>query len=74
MKDSIEADFGNALEWARMDDKVTCRIKSELRDVSCFDPEDWNKMIKHLIDSSIKLENAFKEPIKRLNKYIKSKK
>jgi uncharacterized protein DUF4268 len=74
MKDSIEADFGSALEWARMDDKVTCRIKSELRGVNCFDPEDWDKMIKYLIDSSTRMEKAFKEPIKELNKYIRSKK
>jgi hypothetical protein len=74
MKDSIEANFGNTLEWDRMDDKVTCRIKSELKDVNCFEQDDWDKMIKYLIDSSTRMEKAFKEPIKELNKYIRSKK
>ena len=74
MKESIESQFGGELEWERMSDKVTCRIKSELTGVSYFDKEDWNKMYEFLIDSSIRMEKAFREPIKKLNKYAKSEK
>lgn len=74
MKDTIENTFGGELEWERMDDKVTCRIKSELTRVSYFEKEDWNKMFEFMIDSSVRMEKAFKEPIKKLNKYAKSEK
>jgi hypothetical protein len=74
MKGSIENTFGGKLEWERMNDRITCRIKSELTGVSYFEKEDWSKMFEFMIDSSVRMEKAFKEPIKKLNKYAKSKK
>ena len=74
MKDSIESEFGGELEWERMDEKVSCRIKSELTGVSYFEQSDWNKMIEFLIDTTVKMEKAFKNPIRKTNSYVKSKK
>ncbi len=74
MKDSIESDFGGDLEWERMDNKVSCRIKSELTGVNYFEKSDWSKMIEFLIDVSVRMEKAFKNPVKKTNDYIKSKK
>lgn len=73
MKDKIENDFGGELTWERMDDNVTCRIKYELSGVNYFEETDWPKMNEFLIDASVRMENAFKEPIRKLNNYIKNK-
>jgi hypothetical protein len=72
MKETIEAEFGEKLIWERMDDKVTSRIKSEMQGVSYFEKEDWSKMYDFLIDISKRMEKAFREPVKKLNKYAKS--
>lgn len=69
MKDKIEADFGGQFEWERMDDNVTSRIKKQLDTVSYFEESDWRKMNEFLIDISIRMEKAFKEPVKKLNNY-----
>ncbi|PHS62796.1 MAG: hypothetical protein COB12_10285 [Flavobacterium sp.] len=74
MKDIIENSFGGELEWERMDDKVSCRIKSELTGVSYFEKSDWNRMIEFMIDASERMEKAFKNPVKKTNNYIKGKK
>ena len=74
MKDSIETEFGGELEWERMDEKVSCRIKSELTGVSYFEQSGWNKMIDFLINTTVKMEKAFKNPIRKTNSYVKSKK
>lgn len=71
MKSEIEAAYGSELIWERMDEKVTCRIKDQLDNVNVFDKDDWMKMINFLIDSSEKMANAFKTPIKKLNNYSK---
>jgi hypothetical protein len=56
-----------------MDEKVTCRIKAQLDEVSYFEENDWKKMNKFLIDVSVKMERAFKDPIRKLNNYWKNK-
>lgn len=65
-KEQIEKDFGAPLIWARMDDKVTCRIKWQLDGVSIFEEADHKKMNDFLIDGLEKMKKAFAEPIKNL--------
>lgn len=74
MKEQIEHEFGQALEWERMDDKVSCRIKFEKQGVSYFEKEDWQTMIDFLIDVAERMEKAFRVPIKKMNQYAKSNK
>lgn len=73
MKDQIEADYGRELTWERMDENVTCRIKDQLDGVSYFEETDWPTINEFLVDTSVKMENAFKEPIRKLNLYSKNK-
>jgi len=73
MKDKIENDFGSTLIWERMDDKVTCRIKHEITGVSYFNESDWDKMISFLIDTTVKMDAAMKEPMKKLNLHLKGR-
>lgn len=72
-KEEIETTFGASLSWERMDDKVSCRIRARLDDVSIYEKEDWPKMIEFLIDASERMEKAFRNPIKKLNTYAKNK-
>jgi hypothetical protein len=72
-KDKIESSFGGILIWERMDDNVTCRIKSQLEGVSYFEESDWAKMNDFLIDTSVRMEKAFKEPINQMNNKLKNK-
>ena len=72
-KDVIETKFGEKLIWMRMDENVTCRIKVELNNVSYFEENDWKKMNQYLIDTSVRMEKAFKDSISKVTSYLKHK-
>lgn len=65
-KNQIEKDFGGALIWERMDDRVTSRIKYQLDGVSVFNEEDWSKMNDFMIDAASRLHKAFKDSVQKL--------
>jgi hypothetical protein len=73
MKDKIESDFGDQLEWDRKDEFVTSRIRKQLDGVSYYEESDWQRMNEFLINTATRLEKVFREPIKRLNNYLKNK-
>ena len=73
IKDSIEAEFGSALEWERLDDKKSSRIKHELREVSFYNRDDWEKMIEFMVDGMIRMEKALKEPLRKINQRLRAK-
>ncbi|WP_312793255.1 DUF4268 domain-containing protein [Diaphorobacter nitroreducens] len=58
-KDEIEKDFGNTLQWQRLDDRIGCRICIEF-DGGWRSPESaWPAMQKRLIDNADRLGTAF---------------
>jgi hypothetical protein len=65
-KQIIEEQFSGLLEWERMDDKVTCRIKCQKDNVSVFNTENHKSMIEFLCKSVPKFQKAFEIPIKEL--------
>lgn len=65
-KDQIEKEFGAELEWERMDDRVTCRIKHQLDNVSVYEESDWSKMDEFMIDSSNRMIKAFKHRVQNI--------
>jgi hypothetical protein len=65
-KGEIEKVFGDALTWEKMENKVTSRIKHQLDGVNVYNENEWPKMIAFLIDSTIRMHKAFKEPIQSL--------
>lgn len=71
-KEQIEKEFGEPLIWERMDDKVSCRIKAQLDGVSVFNNEDWGKMISYMVNISERMAKTFHNPVKQLNRKIKS--
>lgn len=72
-RNEIEEKFGGTLIWERLDDLITCRVKDQLEGVNYFEKDDWQKINNFLINSSKRMENAFSEYIKKLNKYSRVK-
>lgn len=65
-KEKIEFEFGGSLEWEKMEDKRMSRVKYELKNVSLFNEEDWEKMINFMCTFVPKFELAFKKPVQKL--------
>ena len=72
LKDDIETDFEESLEWERLDNKKASRIKSELGNVSLYNKEDWDKMIAFMIDSMARMEKAFKSRLVTINQKLRT--
>ena len=71
-KDEIEMEFGGILEWERLENKRASRIKYEDKQYNVFDKECWNEMVTFMVDGMIRLEKAFKEPLRKVNRKLKS--
>ena len=71
MKDQIESEFGDPLEWERLDTKRGCRIKAESPG-NVFDRDQWGNMISFMTDVMYRLELAIKEPLKQVGEQLKN--
>ncbi|TGD94924.1 DUF4268 domain-containing protein [Methylobacterium nonmethylotrophicum] len=70
-RDLIEDNFGQALEWQRLEAKRACCIKYEIAG-DVFDREQWPQLIESLSDYMSRLERALEKILKRINDKIKS--
>ena len=70
-KQEIEDHFGAELKWQRLSDKKMSRI-SYARSFDGYSEENWPAMIEWLCEHIVKLEQAFSEPLARLNRRLKS--
>ena len=70
-RNEIEERFGAELQWQRLDDKKASRI-SRSQPFDGFDDENWPARIEWLCQHIVKLENAFSEPLARLNRRLRS--
>lgn len=66
-KETIEDNFGDALEWEKLPDSKMSRIKYEIKDVSLFNEDTWEEMDSFFIDYLPKFEKAFESNIKSLS-------
>lgn len=71
-KEKIEEDFGGQFTWERLDEKRACRIKYENSDFNVFDRDQWPSMIDYMVDGMIRMEQAFKTPLKEIQKKLKT--
>jgi hypothetical protein len=67
-KAEVEKVVGAPLDWDRMDDQVTSRIKLEKRGVNIFNRDNWAEMIEYLVDAALRMHSAFKEPVQQLRR------
>jgi len=63
-KVEIEAEFGDAIMWLRLDDKKQSRI-TYARAFDGYDQENWPSMIEWLSEHVRKFEAAFRKPLSR---------
>ena len=66
-KESIERVFGNQLKWLRLDTKKACRIEFA-KAVDGYNEENWEMMIKWLVEHFPKLEGAFRPEIDKIKR------
>ena len=70
-KQEIEGRFGDELRWQRLDERKASRICYS-HPFDGFNEESWPGMIEWLCRHIVKLEEAFSEPLARLNRQLKS--
>ncbi len=68
----IEEQFGAELQWQRLDAKKASRI-SYSHPFDGFNEENWPARIDWLCKHIVKLEEAFSEPLARLNRELQSR-
>ena len=70
-KQEAEGRFGHEFRWQRLDERKSSRI-SYSHPFDGFDAENWPEMIRWLCRHIVKLDEAFSEPLGRLNQELKS--
>jgi hypothetical protein len=70
-KEAVEARFGAAFTWLRMDDKKSSRIEFA-QPVDGHNRDNWPEMIEWMGQHMGRLETAFREPLGRLNQAMKN--
>lgn len=58
-QDTIEAKYGAKLVWQRLSDKISCRIREDVDNLSYLDTNDWNKIFEYFVSSANKFMNVF---------------
>ena len=66
-KNKIEEKMGQNLSWERLDNRRACRISIKFEGPGLRDRDHWDEIQDKMIDTMIKLENVFKEHIKKLD-------
>lgn len=69
-KNEIEQQFGQPLEWQRLDNKKTSRIQFK-KSFDGYNRENWREITQWLILNMEKLENSIKPHIKSANVALK---
>ena len=59
-KEAIEREFGEALEWERLDNKRACRISKRFTTGGLANPDSWPQLQDEMIDAMIKLDKALR--------------
>lgn len=67
-KEAIEAEFGEALDWRRLDDKRASRIvKSYTGKGSLHEQEQWRELQNLMIDAMIRFDKTLRNRIRKVN-------
>ena len=66
-KDEIENKFGYTLDWQRLENKRACRICKMIDEGGYLDEQKWPEIFNKMIDTMIRLDNALRPHIMKLN-------
>ena len=63
---AIEADFGERLEWLRLEHKRSSRIIRRFEEGGLTPTDDWPALQDRMIDAMIRLDRAFRERVGKI--------
>jgi hypothetical protein len=65
-KKAIELDFGDTLDWQRLDNKRACRIKKVVVNTGFRDRDKWTEIQDKMIETMVRFEKAVKPRIEKI--------
>lgn len=65
-KEKIEKEFGEAINWRRMDDQISCRIQYDIPNCGLKDKNTWDKGFEVVLEKLIIWDKVFINYIKQL--------
>jgi hypothetical protein len=65
-KQEIEADFGEELEWQRLENKIMSKITKTVINKGLDDVDDWPEIQDRMVDAMIRFEKALRKHIEQL--------
>jgi hypothetical protein len=65
-RDAVEKDFGEPLEWQRLEGKRACRIRKIINAGGYRDESKWDEIQRAMTDAMVRLEKALKPHIAKL--------
>ncbi len=65
-KDAIEQEFGDVLEWQRLDERRACRIKKTVKSGGLSSVESWSTLHDAMVDAMIRLEKALRSRLDKI--------
>jgi len=65
-RESIDASFGEPLEWLEMSEDNACCVRHPIRGGYRSPPEDWQNIQAEMVDAMIRLDAAFRGPVRAL--------
>ena len=71
-KDRLESQFGDKLEWKRMDDNKSSKIQL-VHSFDGYDPSTWPEIIDWMEHNVRRLEDTFSKPLDQLNQELKTR-
>lgn len=69
-RDDMEQVAGTELQWERLNDKRSCRIKIEAP-ANIFDEDQWDTMIEFMTDAMVQLERALASQMAKIRERIR---
>lgn len=71
-KETIEQDFGDDLEWLRLDNKKQSRIQYSIK-LDAFNKDNWPEAIAWHLEHMTKLEKAIQIPLQRVAQELRDR-
>lgn len=66
-KKEIEEEFGNQLDWEKLEDRKASRISYTFKGAGLKNKDKWDSLQNKMIEAMVRLERATKRHIKRLD-------
>ena len=73
-KHQIEKELGEPLEWERMDNNVTSRIKLQKNNLNVYEKDDQQEITRFLIHASSIMEKVFRKRSDSIKSFLKQQK